>query len=83
MIQFQINGVEVLARQFAELSDDAQAEFFCYTASILRESAGDALDTQGYFIGRKLRIAPNDFGDAGREFVRAIVAGMLTDGGDL
>lgn len=63
--------VEVLAKQFAELTDDAQAQFLCSAAKFL----GVAVDGQGWRIGRHLTTCECST-EEGREFVRSIIGGM-------
>ncbi len=63
--------VQYLAAQFAALTDDAQAQFFCFAAEILGPNAG----TQAWFVGRHLMTCHCST-DAGRDFVREIVRTM-------
>lgn len=60
-----------LAERFAALTDDAQAQFLCLAARGL----GRAADLQAFAIGEHLRTCECST-EAGRGFVRAIVAAM-------
>ena len=64
--------VAYLAEQFAALSDDAQAQFFCIAAGKLGTfNAG----MQAFYIGKHLRTCECSTDD-GRAFIREIVASM-------
>jgi hypothetical protein len=63
--------VEHLARQFAALTDDAQAQFLCLAAADLAHHAG----MQAFYIGRHLQSCECST-EEGREFVREIARAM-------
>lgn len=64
----------LLQQVFAELTDDAQAQFLCIAAGVLGEVPG-VIDRQGWRIGRHLTTCECST-EAGREFVRSIATGM-------
>ena len=67
--------INYLAEQFAALSDDAQAQWFCLVAEKLGTEV--ARDTQALAIGRHLARCGCST-EAGREFVRVIIESMAS-----
>lgn len=64
--------VEFLAKQFAALSDDAQAQFMCFAA---RELGCVAAERQAFFMGRHLATCGCST-QGGRDFVNQIAEAM-------
>ena len=60
-----------LAKQFAELSDDAQAQFLCLAA----KGMGEAVEVQAMYIGRHLRTCDCST-EEGRAFVRELARSL-------
>lgn len=67
--------VDTLAKAFASLDDDSQAQFFVKVAEHAAETFNGSADTQWWYVGRHLRECECST-EAGREVVRTIAHAM-------
>lgn len=73
-VEFDVS-VELLAKQFANLDDDAQAQFFCIAAKYLKDYSDNALSDQAYYIGKHLKTCECSTPE-GRQFISEINSSM-------
>jgi hypothetical protein len=68
--------LDTLAKLFAHLDDDSQAQFFCKVAAAAAEDfVGGNIDLQWHYIGRHLRTCACST-EAGRDVIRSIYLSM-------
>lgn len=68
-------NLDLLAKCFAELTDDEQAQFFVKVAAWAQEHYPRPQETQWWYVGRHLSTCECS-SDEGREMVRSIFSAM-------
>lgn len=67
--------LDMIAKCFAHLTDDEQAQFFVKVAQVAERDYPNSPDTQWWYVGRHLRTCECST-EKGRDVIRSIYAAM-------